>query len=348
MAEQPKFIESSDTSPPDKPIVSPESIAGSTKAESVYEKNLAAKALLSIRKNSTHMLTANYVKHQYLPPEIKHSISQQNARQHDDLLASINELSRDLLKKKKATIKPPLAWGGKVETPQQDKGSIPLHSIRNLQSTFSGRFPALESHKSSRNSKASSQKDEHENPDDSKFGSMPRLTLPASKKSPLQKSPAIINNLNSGNLMVSYNDDIIPPNMYDIVEVDGKKKRVFNAMKRELDKKFEKGTVKRLQRYMRQAYQDGTVCSPKWKNFSGLKIRMFDKQRLNNAIWRTWFHVHNNYNDADGKLFVTAPDVSMDDLETEHRDGPSTKLLENTIVSGQYWRRQVHVQKLDM
>ena len=353
IADTPKINESSEAtnsvSPPDsKPVVSPESIAGS-KTESVYEKTAAANALLEIRRNSkvsnTSFLKSNYLKTNNLDQT-------DDADEREDLLTSINKLSSDLLKVKTLNVKPPLEWGGRVGKNSDTVGEIPasmqLQSICNVK--FYPRFPALESHKSVASKAGSTNDDESNNAEDFKLATMPRLTLPASKKSPTQKSPAVIhtvvNNLNSGNFMKSFNDDIIPPNMYDIVEVNGKKKRVFNAMKRELDKKFEKGTVKRLRRYMRQAYQDGTVCSPKWKNFSGLKIRMFDKQRLNNAIWRTWFHVHSNYGGKmnEDSIFVTAPDVNENvDLM---KAGPSTKLLENTIVSGQYWRRQVHVQIL--
>jgi len=32
----------------------------------------------------------------------------------------------------------------------------------------------------------------------------------------------------------------------------------------------------------------GKIVSPKWKNFRGIKVKLKDKIRLNNIIWREW------------------------------------------------------------
>lgn len=32
----------------------------------------------------------------------------------------------------------------------------------------------------------------------------------------------------------------------------------------------------------------GKLVSPKWKNFRGIKVKLKDKIRLNNIIWREW------------------------------------------------------------
>ena len=88
-----------------------------------------------------------------------------------------------------------------------------------------------------------------------------------------------INHKHSGNFMRSYNNDRVPKNYKEIL----KKGRVNRFSL------FEINNVKRLTYYMHEAFLGGTVVNPKWKNFTGLKLRMFDRVRLNNFIWRTWY-----------------------------------------------------------
>jgi len=35
-------------------------------------------------------------------------------------------------------------------------------------------------------------------------------------------------------------------------------------------------------------FSSGKIVSPKWKNFRGIKVKLKDKIRLNNIIWREW------------------------------------------------------------
>jgi len=35
--------------------------------------------------------------------------------------------------------------------------------------------------------------------------------------------------------------------------------------------------------------KSGRLPSPKWKNFHGIKVKIKDKIRLNNIIWREWY-----------------------------------------------------------
>lgn len=46
-------------------------------------------------------------------------------------------------------------------------------------------------------------------------------------------------------------------------------------------------SLSRLFHCMSLAYS-GKLTSPKWKSFKGLKLRLKDKIRLNNIIWRAW------------------------------------------------------------
>lgn len=39
---------------------------------------------------------------------------------------------------------------------------------------------------------------------------------------------------------------------------------------------------------MSLAYQGNKITSPRWKNFKGLRLKLKDKIRLNNIIWRAW------------------------------------------------------------
>ena len=47
------------------------------------------------------------------------------------------------------------------------------------------------------------------------------------------------------------------------------------------------GSLTKLFECMSLAYS-GKITSPRWKTFKGLKLRLKDKIRLNNIIWRAW------------------------------------------------------------
>lgn len=52
------------------------------------------------------------------------------------------------------------------------------------------------------------------------------------------------------------------------------------------------GSLTKLFECMSLAYS-GKITSPRWKQFKGLKLRLKDKIRLNNIIWRAW-HIQCN------------------------------------------------------
>lgn len=47
------------------------------------------------------------------------------------------------------------------------------------------------------------------------------------------------------------------------------------------------GSLTKLFECMSLAYS-GKITSPRWKTFKGLKLKLKDKIRLNNIIWRAW------------------------------------------------------------
>lgn len=52
------------------------------------------------------------------------------------------------------------------------------------------------------------------------------------------------------------------------------------------------GSLTKLFECMSLAYS-GKITSPRWKTFKGLKLKLKDKIRLNNIIWRAW-HIQCN------------------------------------------------------
>jgi len=67
------------------------------------------------------------------------------------------------------------------------------------------------------------------------------------------------------------------------------------------------------------------LTSPKWKQFKGLRLKVKDKIRLNNIIWRCW---HMQY--IHGKK----PPVCQFATTTDVHNKPEAVLLE-----GKYWKR---------
>ncbi|KAL7986663.1 hypothetical protein Chor_012946, partial [Crotalus horridus] len=61
----------------------------------------------------------------------------------------------------------------------------------------------------------------------------------------------------------------------------------------------------------------GTLVSPKWKNFKGLKLLCRDKIRLNNAIWRAWYIQYLEKRKNPVCNFVTPLDGSVDVPEVD-------------------------------
>ncbi|ESN90573.1 hypothetical protein HELRODRAFT_145277, partial [Helobdella robusta] len=57
---------------------------------------------------------------------------------------------------------------------------------------------------------------------------------------------------------------------------------------RQDDNKSIDGSLEVLFHHMTLAYSGGKLVSPKWKNFKGIKVRLKEKIRLNNIIWREW------------------------------------------------------------
>lgn len=48
------------------------------------------------------------------------------------------------------------------------------------------------------------------------------------------------------------------------------------------------GSLSKLFQCMSLAYNGTPLTSPKWKTFKGLRLKLKDKIRLNNIIWRAW------------------------------------------------------------
>ncbi|XP_013388124.1 MLX-interacting protein isoform X4 [Lingula anatina] len=75
----------------------------------------------------------------------------------------------------------------------------------------------------------------------------------------------------------------------------------------------------------------GKLCSPKFKNFRGLKLRLKDKLRLNNIIWREW---HMQY--VKGQFPVVCQFATPVSDDTHIRP-------EAVVLEGKYWKRKLEV-----
>jgi MAX-like protein X len=83
-------------------------------------------------------------------------------------------------------------------------------------------------------------------------------------------------------------------------------------------------SLSKLLQCMSIAYS-GKLTSPKWKSFKGLRLKIKDKVRLNNIIWRCW---HMQY--IQGKK----PPVCQFATTVDVHNKPEAVLLE-----GKYWKR---------
>ncbi|XP_060548130.1 MLX-interacting protein [Pantherophis guttatus] len=77
----------------------------------------------------------------------------------------------------------------------------------------------------------------------------------------------------------------------------------------------------------------GTLVSPKWKNFKGLKLLCRDKIRLNNAIWRAWYIQYLEKRKNPVCNFVTPLDGSVDVPEVHQGSRTNEK----------YWRQRIDI-----
>ncbi|KAM3825978.1 MLX-interacting protein isoform 2-T2 [Vipera latastei] len=77
----------------------------------------------------------------------------------------------------------------------------------------------------------------------------------------------------------------------------------------------------------------GTLVSPKWKNFKGLKLLCRDKIRLNNAIWRAWYIQYLEKRKNPVCNFVTPLDGSVDVPEVNQGSRTDEK----------YWRQRIEI-----
>ncbi|KAL1428428.1 hypothetical protein MTO96_002805 [Rhipicephalus appendiculatus] len=101
----------------------------------------------------------------------------------------------------------------------------------------------------------------------------------------------------------------------------------------EVDKQFKPpchiaidGSLTKLFECMTLAYS-GKLTSPKWKTFKGLKLRLKDKIRLNNIIWRAW-HMQFVARRSPYVCQFASP------LEGDTHNKP-----EAIVMEGKYWKR---------
>lgn len=83
-------------------------------------------------------------------------------------------------------------------------------------------------------------------------------------------------------------------------------------------------SLNKLFQCMSLAYE-GQLTSPKWKDFKGLRLKVKDKIRLNNIIWREWYMQYVSGRRPPVCHFQTTIDV---------HNKPEAVLLE-----GKYWKR---------
>lgn len=86
------------------------------------------------------------------------------------------------------------------------------------------------------------------------------------------------------------------------------------------------GSLSKLFECMSLAYS-GKLTSPKWKTFKGLKMRLKDKIRLNNIIWRAW-HMQFVARRSPYVCQFASP------LEGDAHNKP-----EAIVMEGKYWKR---------
>ncbi|RWS02430.1 MLX-interacting protein-like protein, partial [Dinothrombium tinctorium] len=87
-------------------------------------------------------------------------------------------------------------------------------------------------------------------------------------------------------------------------------------------------SLSKLFRCMTLAYS-GKLTSPKWKTFKGLKLKLKDKIRLNNIIWRAW---HIQY--VMGRKTPVCQFASLVDCDFHNKP-------EAVVLEGKYWKRRL-------
>ncbi|KAH7955484.1 hypothetical protein HPB52_001034 [Rhipicephalus sanguineus] len=88
------------------------------------------------------------------------------------------------------------------------------------------------------------------------------------------------------------------------------------------------GSLTKLFECMTLAYS-GKLTSPKWKTFKGLKLRLKDKIRLNNIIWRAW-HMQFVARRSPYVCQFASP------LEGDTHNKPEASAI---VMEGKYWKR---------
>lgn len=90
----------------------------------------------------------------------------------------------------------------------------------------------------------------------------------------------------------------------------------------------------------------GTITSPKWKAFKGLPLKLKDKIRLNNIIWRAW-HIQCKIDiNRDYKLTLNLNFADI--IERDPRVCKFSSLIdfdvhrkpESVVLEGKYWKRR--------
>jgi len=95
-------------------------------------------------------------------------------------------------------------------------------------------------------------------------------------------------------------------------------------------------SLQRLFTCMNEAYKNG-VTTPRWKNFNGMKIRLKDRIRLNNAIWRCWHieYAHRTTIHRQGTKPKFIQFITPLDSTSEKVKKPQVTLLEDN-----YWKKR--------
>ncbi|XP_015791618.1 protein WBSCR14 homolog [Tetranychus urticae] len=101
----------------------------------------------------------------------------------------------------------------------------------------------------------------------------------------------------------------------------------FSPGKTFAPRRFVDEGLSKLFECMSLAYS-GSITSPKWKTFKGLPLKLKDKIRLNNIIWRAW---HIQY------IIGRDPRVCQFSSPSDHE---SHNKAEAVILEGKYWKRR--------
>ncbi|XP_016339692.1 MLX-interacting protein-like isoform X3 [Sinocyclocheilus anshuiensis] len=142
--------------------------------------------------------------------------------------------------------------------------------------------------------------------------------------------------IHSGHFMVSYPHTDHPPSKkgYDFDTVNKQTCQTYHFGKTSTSHFSIDASLTKLFECMTLAYS-GSLVSPKWKNFKGLKLLWRDKIRLNNAIWRAWYIQYVEKRQNPVCHFVTPLDGNMD--SGVHRP------TEAIATEGKYWKRRIEI-----